>query len=73
MPCVSPDGKPTESGVKMLGALKAGKSSPEEIAAASDMPLFRVRSGIRELVAAGYATESDGSYALTDQGVAALS
>jgi hypothetical protein len=45
----------------MLGALKDGKSSPEDIAAATEMPLFRVRSGIRDLVAAGYAVEHDGA------------
>ena len=72
MPCVSPDGKPTESGVKMLEALKAGKTSPEDIAAATDMALFRVRSGIRDMVAAGYVAEADGSYTLTAQGAAAL-
>lgn len=72
MPCVSDDGTPTESGVKMLQALKAGKSSPEDIAAETGMPLFRVRSGIRDMVAAGYASESEGVYKLTDQGVKAV-
>ncbi len=72
MPCVSPDGTPTESGLKMLAALKAGKSSPEDIAAATEMPLFRVRSGIRDLVAGGLAVEHDGAFSLTDQGAAAL-
>jgi len=32
MACISPDGKPTESGTKMLRALQAGPKSPEEIA-----------------------------------------
>lgn len=72
MPCVSPDGTPTESGLKMLQAVQAGKSLPEDIATATDMALFRVRSGIRDLVAAGYVTESDGVYTLTEQGAAAL-
>ena len=72
MPCVSDDGKPTESGVKMLQALKAGNATPEQIAAATEMSLYRIRSGIRELVAAGYAAESDGSYSLTAQGAAVL-
>jgi len=72
MPCVSPDGKPTESGVKMLGALQAGSKSPEDISSATGMALFRVRSGIRDMVAAGFVAESDGAYALTEQGKAAL-
>ena len=68
MPCVSPDGTPTESGVKMLSAVKAGHSSAEDIATASGLALFRVRSGIRDLVVAGYVKDVDGSYTLTDQG-----
>lgn len=72
MPCVSPDGKPTESGVKMLEALQAGNKSPEDIASATGMALYRVRSGIRDMVAAGFAAESDGSYTITEQGKAAL-
>ena len=70
MPCVGPDGKPTESGIAMLGALKAGKTSPEDISAATGRPLYRVRSGLRDLVAAGLASESGESYALTKEGAA---
>lgn len=68
MPCVSPDGKPTESGMAMLAALNAGKSSPEDIAAETGRPLFRVRSGLRELLAAGLVSGADESFALTEQG-----
>ena len=32
MPCVGPDGKPTESGTRMLRAIKAGFGSADEIA-----------------------------------------
>ena len=72
MPCVSPDGKPTESGLGMLRALKEGRTSAEAIAAAADMPLYRVRSGLRDLVGAGLASESGETYALTQEGVAIL-
>lgn len=72
MPCVSPDGKPTESGLKMLGALKAGNKVAEDIAAATGMPLYRVRSGLRDMVEAGYATENDGAHSLTDKGATAI-
>ena len=68
MACVSPDGKPTESGMAMLAALNAGKSSPEQIAAQTGRPLFRVRSGLRELVAAGLVSGPDESFSLTEQG-----
>jgi len=52
----------------MLSAVKAGHSSAEDIATASGLALFRVRSGIRDLVVAGYVKDVDGSYTLTDQG-----
>jgi DNA-binding IclR family transcriptional regulator len=68
MACVSPDGKPTESGTKMLRALQAGLKSPEEIAKNAGLPLFRVRSGLRELAQAGLADQKEDSYTLSEKG-----
>ena len=68
MACISPDGKPTESGTKMLRALKSGLGFPEEIAKDAGLPLFRVRSGLRELTEAGLATQRDDKYEVTDKG-----
>ena len=68
MACVSPDGKPTESGTKMLRALKSGLGSPDEIAKGAGLPLFRVRSGLRELTEAGLVTQKDDKYEVTDKG-----
>jgi predicted transcriptional regulator len=68
MACISADGKPTESGTKMLKTLKAGFGSPEEIAQEAGLPLFRVRSGLRELTQAGLVTETGGTYKITDKG-----
>lgn len=70
MACISPDGKPTESGTKMLRALQAGLKSPEEIAKDAGLPLFRVRSGLRELSQAGLIVEKAGKYVITDKGTA---
>jgi len=70
MACINPDGKPTESGSKMLRALKAGLKSPEEIARDSELPLFRVRSGLRELTQAGLIVEKAGKYGITEKGAA---
>ncbi len=72
MPCVSADGKPTESGRKIIAALKAGNTSAEDISTGSGMPLYRVRSGLREMVEAGLVAENDGSHTLTEQGLAAV-
>ena len=68
MACISPDGKPTESGAKMLRALKSGLKSPEEIARDAGLPLFRVRSGLRELTQAGLATQKGDKYEISDKG-----
>lgn len=68
MACVSPDGKPTESGMKMLRALKSGLGSPEEVAKDAGLPLFRVRSGLRELAEAGLADQKGDKYELTEKG-----
>ena len=68
MACISPDGKPTESGSKMLRALQAGSGSPEEIANKAGLPLFRVRSGLRELAEAGLAKQRNDRYELSEEG-----
>jgi DNA-binding IclR family transcriptional regulator len=72
MPCVSPDGKPTSSGLATLNAVNSGVTSPKEIADATGQPLFRVRSGLRELVDAGFLDTSDDKYKLTAQGQSVL-
>jgi DNA-binding IclR family transcriptional regulator len=72
MACISPDGKPTESGIKILRALQAGLGSPEEIAREAGLPLFRVRSGLRELTQAGLASQKYDKYELSPKGVEVL-
>ena len=72
MPCVSPDGKPTSSGIATLKALKNGALSPEEIAGKTGQPLFRVRSGLRELKNAGFVEESEDKYMLSKSGNAVI-
>jgi len=69
MACISPDGKPTESGRKMLLALQKGISSAEDIAKGTGLPLFRVRSGLRELAQAGLAEPKDNGYDLSPKGI----
>ena len=72
MACISPDGKPTESGTKMLRALQAGLGAPEEVASEAGLPLFRVRSGLRELTEAGLASQKGDKYELSPKGVEVL-
>ena len=72
MACISPDGKPTESGTKMLRALQAGLGAPEEVASEAGLRLFRVRSGLRELTEAGLASQKGDKYELSPKGVEVL-
>jgi len=72
MPCMSPDGKPTESGLATLRAIKGGASTQSDIAAATNRQLFLIRSGLRELVSAGLVATSGDRYNLTAAGEKAL-
>ncbi|GBC96960.1 hypothetical protein HRbin16_02773 [bacterium HR16] len=67
MACISADGTLTESARRMLGVLQH-PASPEEVAQATGLPLFRVRSGLREMAQAGLVEEKEGRYALTEAG-----
>lgn len=71
MACISPDGKPTESGRKLLLALREHRT-PEDVANLTELPLFRIRSGLRDLLEAGYVKEEQGKYFLAGPGVEAL-
>lgn len=71
MACVDPDGTVTPSAMAILAALRSADTA-ELIAPLASLPLFRVRSALRELVAAGLVTVDDGRHRLTDAGLARL-
>jgi DNA-binding IclR family transcriptional regulator len=73
MPCVSPDGKPTKSGISTLSAIKNGALTPEAVSEKTGQPLFKVRSGLRELVKAELVEQIDQTYKLTPKAVQLLS
>ena len=68
LPCVSADGKPTKSGTSMLSALKSGASTPKALSEVTGMALFRVRSGLRQLIDAGFVRQVAEDYQLTPEG-----
>ncbi|MGD6807878.1 MAG: hypothetical protein ACQCN4_13085 [Candidatus Bathyarchaeia archaeon] len=72
MPCISPDGKPTATGMNTLKALKDGALTPEEVQAKTGQPLFKVRSGLRELKNAGFVEEIGEKYSLSENGKKAI-
>ena len=71
MACVNPDGTVTPSAVAILAALRSADTA-ELIAPSAGLPLFRVRSALRELVAAGLVAVVDGRHSLTEEGLARL-
>ncbi|MBM3156140.1 MAG: hypothetical protein FJ004_02515 [Chloroflexi bacterium] len=72
MACVNPDGKPTESGAKMLRSLKSGGKLPENVAEDTGLPLFRVRSGLRELAGNGFVLQKGDKYEISPKGIELL-
>jgi len=67
MACVNADGTVTESGRAMLLGLKV-PATAEALASATGLPLFRIRSGLREMAQAGLVVELEGAYRVTERG-----
>ena len=67
MACVNPDGTMTSSAMAMMQAMKE-PATAAKIAEKAGLPLFRVRSGLREMVEAKLATEHDGLFQRTESG-----
>ena len=68
LPCVSADGKPTKSGIVTLIAIKNGALTAKAVSEETGQPMFKVRSGLRELNKAGLVKEQKNAYNLTEQG-----
>ena len=67
MACVNPDGTVSPSAKAILAALDRA-ATPEQVAADAKLPLFRVRSALRELAQAGLVEAAEGGHALTEEG-----
>ncbi len=67
MACVNPDGTVAPVARAVLLALRT-HTIPDELAGPVRIPLYRVRSSLRELLQAGLVEERDGRYALTAAG-----
>ena len=68
MACIDSSGQLSESGRRILAAL----ASLEEVASQVGLPLYRIRSGVREMIQAGLVEEKNGTYSLTEAGQALL-
>ena len=69
MPCVKPDGTLEPMAQAILRALRTPRTA-EGVCDFLRLPLYRVRSTVRELVEAGLAAETAGRYARTPEGEA---
>ncbi len=67
MPCVKPDGTLEPMAQAIVRALRIGRTV-EGVCEHLRLPLYRVRSTMRELVEAGLVAEADGVYGLTESG-----
>jgi len=56
----------------LLKSLKNETLSPDDIANKTGQPLFRVRSGLRELKNAGFVEEAEDKYRLSKTGETAI-
>lgn len=67
MPCVKPDGTLEPMAQAIVRALSTSRTA-EGVCEHLRLPLYRVRSTLRELLEAGLVAERDGVYDLTDSG-----
>jgi len=72
MACINADGTMTASATAVLRALQQA-GTPHEISVVTGLPVFRIRSSMRELVEAGLVIEADGRYKLSDKGLERIS
>jgi predicted transcriptional regulator len=68
MPCIDDSGNLSDSGKALLSALSKEQLDVKTISSQIGVPLFKVRSSIRELVEAGLIQESNEKYSLTEEG-----
>lgn len=62
MPCAEGDSISNEETSSFLNALEARSMTESELSLKLNLPLFKVRSKLRELKKLGYIKENDGEY-----------
>jgi len=67
MACISSQGELSGSARKMLTVMET-PATPEDVAARTELPLFRVRAGLREMAEAGLVELQDDAYSPTQLG-----
>jgi predicted transcriptional regulator len=72
MACINPDGTLTPAAQAVITALKAA-CTVTDLAQATSLPIYRIRSTLRELGEEGLVSEIDEKYLLTEVGKNKLS
>ncbi len=72
MACVNEKGQLTESAKKLFRAIGNQSLTPAEISKSAGIPLFKVRSSLREMTEAEYIAEESGQYRLTSKAIELL-
>jgi predicted transcriptional regulator len=67
MGCINPDNSLTETAKKLLRIVSV-PSPVEQIAKKLDLPIFKIRSSIREMTKAGLITEMNEQYVISEKG-----
>lgn len=67
MACVDDKGRLTKSAIKLLTAIQTEPLTPEEISNQISIPLFKVRSSIRDMKNMGFVIKKNGAYLLNPQ------
>ncbi|RME20541.1 MAG: hypothetical protein D6798_20240 [Deltaproteobacteria bacterium] len=72
MACVNPDGSLSSTARTVLEALAAG-TTDAQLAASLGLPMYRLRSSLRDLRGAGLVAADSDRHVLTDEGRQSLS
>lgn len=72
MACVNSDGTLMPSAIAILNAIKTNPLNVEELAKIVDQPLYKIRSGLREMLAAKLVEIKGDGYLATELGISKI-
>ncbi|MBB5171906.1 hypothetical protein [Texcoconibacillus texcoconensis] len=68
MSCINSDGKLTQSATALLEAVQNDKHTPESLAKELGVPLFKVRSSLRDMSSMGFVEQIEDAYVVSEGG-----
>ncbi len=72
MACVTDDGDLTQTGLLLLNSVKDQALTVEEIAKETNLPLFKVRSNMRNMMDVGFVTLDEDKYIIDPRALSLL-